>query len=69
MVPSPTIATPRGYHRAVHTHFHLGDILANSITHGVGAVLAIAGAGYLIAASSRGSAWVQVTSSPKSAYL
>jgi hemolysin III len=37
--------------------FHLGDILANAITHGVGAALAIAGAIYLIVASTRGSAW------------
>ena len=37
-------------------HTHLGDILANAITHGVGAVLAIAGAAYLIAVSTRGSA-------------
>jgi hemolysin III len=34
---------------------NLGDILANSITHGIGAALAIAGAAYLIAASARGS--------------
>jgi hemolysin III len=32
----------------------LGDILANSITHGVGAFAAIAGAVYLIALSARG---------------
>ncbi len=37
--------------------YHLGDILANAITHGIGAVLAIAGAIYLIAASTRGTAW------------
>lgn len=36
---------------------NLGDILANAITHGVGAVLAIAGAVCLIVASTRGSAW------------
>jgi len=42
----------------VHTHYRLGDILANAITHGVGAVLAIAGAVYLIAASMRGSTWL-----------
>ncbi len=35
----------------------LGDILANAITHGIGAVLAVAGAVYLIAASTRGNAW------------
>ncbi len=42
----------------MHTHYRLGDILANSITHGVGAALAIAGAVYLIVVSTRGSAWV-----------
>jgi len=36
----------------------LGDILANSITHGVGALAAVAGAIYLIVASTRGTAWV-----------
>lgn len=45
-----------GYDRFVHTHTSLGDILANAITHGIGAALAIAGAVYLIAASTRGSA-------------
>jgi hemolysin III len=39
----------------VQTHYKLGDILANAITHGIGAVLAVAGAIYLIAASTRGS--------------
>ncbi len=38
-------------------HYDLGDILANAITHGIGARLAIAGAVYLIVASTRGSAW------------
>lgn len=37
-------------------HEHLGDTLANAITHGVGAALAIAGAVYLIVVSTRGSA-------------
>lgn len=32
----------------------LGDVLANSITHGVGALLALAGAVYLMAATARG---------------
>jgi hemolysin III len=41
----------------------LGDILANAITHGVGAVLAVAGAVYLIAASTRGTAWLIVSCS------
>lgn len=39
----------------MQTHYKLGDILANAITHGIGAVLAVAGAIYLIAASTRGS--------------
>jgi len=47
----------------VHPHYRLGDILANSITHGVGAGLAIAGAAYLIVVSTRGSAWVVVSCS------
>lgn len=34
----------------------LSEILANAITHGVGAALAIAGAAYLIAVSTRGTA-------------
>jgi hemolysin III len=45
------------YHQAVQTHYRLGDILANAITHGIGAALAIVGAVYLIAASTRGTAW------------
>ena len=47
----------------MHTHFRRGDILANAITHGVGAVLAIAGSAYLIVASAHGSAWVLVSCS------
>ncbi|MGA9586396.1 MAG: hemolysin III family protein [Terracidiphilus sp.] len=47
----------------MHTQYRLGDILANSITHGVGAALAIAGAAYLIVVSTRGSAWVVVSCS------
>ena len=35
----------------------LADILANAITHGMGAVLALAGGIYLVAVSTRGSAW------------
>ena len=38
-------------------HANLGDILANAITHGVGAILAAAGGAYLIAVSTRGDAW------------
>jgi len=48
--------TRRGYHQSVQPHYHLGDILANAITHGIGAVLAIVGAIVLIAASTRGTA-------------
>ena len=36
---------------------HLGDTLANAITHGVGAVLAIVGSTYLIAESIHSSEW------------
>jgi len=39
------------YDRPVESTHRLGDILANSITHGVGAALAVAGAAYLIAKS------------------
>ena len=49
-------ASAPDYHRFVHPHYELGDILANAITHGVGAALAIAGAACLIVASTRGSA-------------
>jgi hemolysin III len=47
----------------VQTHFRLGEILANAITHGVGAVIATAGAAYLIIASKHGSARVLVSCS------
>jgi hemolysin III len=47
----------------VHAEYRLGDILANAITHGVGAVLALAGAAYLIAVSTRGDAWLVVSCS------
>ena len=52
----------------METH-HLGDILANAITHGIGAVLAVVGAVYLIAASARGSSWVVLSCSVFSATL
>lgn len=48
---------------AVQAEYRLGDILANAITHGVGAAFAVAGAIYLIAASTRGCAWVVVSCS------
>jgi hemolysin III len=41
----------------------LGDILANAITHGVGAVLALVGGIYLVAVSTRGTAWHVVSCS------
>src|ERR1035438_4106289 len=47
----------RDYDLSVQTHYKLGDILANAITHGIGAVLAVVGAVYLIAASTRRDAW------------
>jgi hemolysin III len=47
----------------VQTHYKLGDILANAITHGVGAILAVVGAVYLIAASTRGSVRLVVSCS------
>lgn len=40
----------------MHSNYKLGDILANAITHGIGALLAVVGAIYLIAASMRGTA-------------
>ena len=43
--------------------YHLGDILANAITHGIGAALAIAGAAYLIVVSTRGTATLIVSCS------
>ena len=48
---------------------NLGDILANAITHGIGAILAVGGAVYLIAASTRGSALVVACCSVFSATL
>ncbi|MGD0860454.1 MAG: hemolysin III family protein [Terracidiphilus sp.] len=47
----------------MQTHYKLGDILANAITHGIGAVLAVVGAAYLIAASTRGTARLVVSCS------
>jgi hemolysin III len=51
----PPMGSTDRYDGPVQPTFRLGDILANAITHGVGALLAIAGAIYLIAASMRGS--------------
>jgi len=46
------------YDDGVKTEIRLGEILANSISHGIGLLLAIGGAVYLILASTRGSGWV-----------
>jgi hemolysin III len=53
----------------VETHQNLGDILANAITHGIGAIFAVVGAVYLIASSARGSALVVGSCSVFSATL
>jgi len=45
----------------VHAEYRLGDILANAITHGVGAAFALAGAVYLIVVSTRGTPWLIVS--------
>jgi len=49
------------YDLPVQTHYNLGDILANAITHGIGAILAVVGAVYLIAISSRGTVRLAVS--------
>ena len=46
----------------MRSQYKLGDILANAITHGVGAVLAIVGMVYLIVVSTRGTTWQVVSS-------
>jgi hemolysin III len=53
----------RRYHHSVQPRYHLGDILANAISHGIGAVLAIIGAVVLIAASTHGTARLGVSCS------
>lgn len=47
----------------MQTEYRLGDILANAITHGVGAAFALAGAVVLIVRAARGSAWLIVSCS------
>lgn len=47
----------------------LGDTLANAITHGVGAALAVAGAIWIVVESVRGSAWQIVSCSVFAATL
>jgi hemolysin III len=58
---TPPPISPPDYHRLVLPGSSLGDILANAITHGIGAGLAIAGAACLILASTRGSAQLIVS--------
>jgi len=40
------------------SQYRLGDILANAITHGVGAIFALLGAVYLVVRASHGDAWL-----------
>jgi len=47
----------------MHPTYRLGDILANAITHGVGAALAVVGAAYLVIVSTRGTTLVVVSCS------
>jgi hypothetical protein len=45
------------YHFYMDGQPRLGEIIANSVTHGVGAVLAIVGAAVLLGTSMRGTGW------------
>ena len=54
---------------SVTQQHQLGDILANAITHGVGLVLAMVGAVYLIAVSLHGTVWQVVGASVFAATL
>ena len=47
----------RRYSQVVQSSHHIADILANAITHGIGAAVALAAGIYLIAASTRGTTW------------
>ncbi len=58
-----------GYDERVNTELRLGEILANAISHGIGLFLAIAGAVYLIHASTRGDGWVVASCSVFAATL
>jgi hemolysin III len=53
----------------VKTEIALGDILANAISHGIGLVLALVGAVYLVHASTRGGGLVIVSCSVFAATL
>jgi hemolysin III len=57
------MGSTRDYDLSVQTHYKLGDILANAITHGIGAILAVVGAVYLIAASTHGTVRLVVSCS------
>ncbi len=46
------------YDDRVKTDVHLGEVLANAISHGIGLFLAVAGAITLVHASTRGDRWV-----------
>jgi hemolysin III len=46
-----------GVDHLVATEHRLGDIIANSVTHGVGAALAVAGAVALVVTAVGGTAW------------
>ena len=58
----------RHHHSAINTHY-FGDILANAITHGVGAALAVTAAIYLVLVATRGSVRVLVSCSVFAATL
>jgi len=60
-VSSSPPAHPARTYPPPHLRPTLADILANSITHGVGAALALVGAVYLVIASMRGSVWLVVS--------
>jgi len=45
----------------VTEEYRLGDIVANAVTHGVGAVLSVCGAVYLIAICAHGTVWQLVS--------
>ncbi len=53
----------------METHARLSEILANAITHGIGAALAIVGAVALVAAAARGTVWQLVSCSVFAATL
>jgi hemolysin III len=61
--PSAAAPRPAVYDLLVQPTYRLADILANAITHGVGALFAIAGAVWLIVVASHGSVWQFVSCS------